>query len=108
MQRVVNNLLRCYSYSASEKSLITVFELWEAMKPEGFVDPEGKYDQNTIYLCQMYMRERLNCDKVEGILRSRTKDGQTGCPAVTEIITVSRVSILQTFSISPSGLNCEV
>ena len=45
MQRVVNNLLRCYSYSSSERSLITGFELWEAMKPEGYVDPEGKYDQ---------------------------------------------------------------
>ena len=45
MQRVVNNLLRCYSYSSSERPLITGFELWEAMKPEGYVDPEGKYDQ---------------------------------------------------------------
>ena len=88
-------MLRCYSYSSSEKSLITGFELWEAMKPEGYADPEGKYDQNTIYLCQMYMRERVNCDKIETIFRNRTKDGQSGCPAVTEIITVSMVSSLK-------------
>lgn len=91
MQRVINNLLRCFSYSSSEKSLIAAFELWEAMKPEGYVDPEGKYDQNTIYLCQMYMRERVNCDRIETIFRNRTKDGQSGCPAVTEIITVANV-----------------
>ena len=41
----------------------------------------------------MYMRERINCDRIEDIFRNRTKDGQSGCPAVTEIITVSKVNI---------------
>ncbi len=72
----------------------SVLELYEAVKSDDPSSPEGELDNPLLTLCEIYMRFRVNCDRVEAILSKRGRSGQHSAIGEVELrqfITVAQV-----------------
>lgn len=98
---MASNIVNCLLNDDGILAVRIGFELLEALKAQDAETPEGEFDNSTLTLCEIYMRSRVNCDKVEEILHRRQSvaDAGDGNNHLSELVTIARVGLRHIFNI---------